>query len=165
MFTGPWEIFRFSVKEINRHLEMIDMDKEFRKFTTYQIPYFRQHKHNKFELVVAQSCVSQLQETLGPCYSIQRPDDLTLPDPGEVNVFGLQTAKEMTNRRLLSNAVDAISNGWGEGPSLCYRDAAKASGLEARLEMEIQNRYRSMRKGAKVNNDDNDDYLTMKDRI
>ena len=52
MSTDSWKIIRFSVKNINRHLETIDMNKKLRKFTTCQIPYFRQHKHNKFELVV-----------------------------------------------------------------------------------------------------------------
>ncbi len=160
MSTGPWEIIRFSVKDTNRHLEMIDMDKELKEFTVYQIPYLRQHKHKTFELVVAQSCILELQEALGQRYNIERPDDLTLPNSGEVNVFGLQTAKEMANRRFLSNAVDAVSNGWGEGPGWCYRDAAKSSGLEARLEMELQSesRYRSVGKGGK---EDNDDVVTL----
>ncbi len=159
--TGPWEIIRFSV---NRRLEKIDMAKELREFTVYQILYLRQHQHKTFELVVAQSCILELQEALGQRYNIERPDDLALPDSGEGNVFGLQTAKEMANRRFLISAVDAVSNGWGEGPGWCYGDAAKSSGLEARLEMEIQSEhcYRSVGKGTK---EENDGYVTLKYRI
>ena len=91
------------------------MNKKFRKFTTCQIFYFRQYRHNKFELVVMQLCISQLQKVFNPHYNIKYFDNLTLFDPKEVNVFGLQTAKEMAN--FLSNAIDAISNSWGEGPS------------------------------------------------
>ena len=62
--------------------------------------------------------------------------------------------------RLMLSAMAGV-----KGLSWCYRNAAKkSSGLEARLEMEVQseNCYRSVRKGAEG---ENDGYVTLKDGI
>ena len=164
MFIDSWKIIRFFVKNINRHLKTIDMTKKLKKFTTCQIFYFRQHKHNKFESVVVQSCISQLQKAFDPHYNIKRFDNLTLFDFEKVNVFDLQTTKKMTNCRFFNNAIDAISNDWSEKLNWCYRNTIKANELKTKLKMKTQNENccRSMKKGEKKNSDD---YFIMKNRV
>ena len=86
------------------------MNKKFKKFTTCQIFYFRQHKHNKFELVVMQLCILHLQKIFDSHYNVKRFDDLTLFDFEKINMFDLQTTKKMTNSRYIRTAIDSINN-------------------------------------------------------
>ena len=57
------------------------------------------------------------------------------PNPGEVNVYGIQTAEAMACRRFLKTAVEAILTGQGDKYERCYRDIANSSGLEEELEI------------------------------
>jgi hypothetical protein len=77
--------------------------------------------------------IPELQKAVGDRYHVQHQVDPTTPDSGEVEIYGLQKAKERARRRFLDNAVNAISNGWCEGPGQCYRRAAELHGLDARL--------------------------------
>lgn len=67
----------------------------------------------RFALVVAYSCVLELQEAVSYYYHIQYRVDSTATDSREMNIFGLQKAKE---------------------PGQCYRRAAELYRLDARLE-------------------------------
>lgn len=75
---------------------------------------------------------------MGHCCHIERLEDPTKPNTGEVNVYGIQTAKAMACRRFLENAVKAILPGRGEGYKWHYRNIAKLYGLKGRLKMMLR---------------------------
>ena len=53
--------------------------------------------------------------------------------PAEVNIriHRLDEAIQRAQVSSLNDAVEAIRNGWGDGPAKCYQDAAQKAGLKA----------------------------------
>ena len=80
-------------------------------FTTYDIPYLQQYKYEWLELVVTQSCLPAIWDAVGRYCHIERLVDPMAADPGEKNVYGLQTAKALACQRFLGAAVEAIRTG------------------------------------------------------
>jgi len=85
--------------------------------------------------------------------------DPTTPDSGEVEIYGLQKAKERACRRFLDNAVNAISNGraWS-----VLRRAAELHGLDARLREALHCEGFDEKVWHERGTADKDDWLTMK---
>ena len=130
MSRGPWEIIRLYPEDADSQVEIQELDES----TVYDIPYLQQQKYEGLELVITQSCLPGLREAMGHYCYIERVEDPTKPNTGEVNVYGIQTAKAMACQRFLENAVEAILTGRGEGYEWHYRHIAKLYGLEGRLE-------------------------------
>lgn len=161
--TGPWEIIRSHAEDDDRELEMVELEKELKEFTVYDILHIRQQRYQGFELLIAQSCVPELQKALAKHYHVQRQIDPTIPDAREVNVFGLVTATEGAYNRFINTAVDVISNRWSEAGHFYLREA-ESHGLGTRLETALQyDRYdKNVLHEDEKCISDNDDYLTIK---
>ena len=63
----------------------------------------------------------------------------TEANSGEVDVYGMHTARAMACERFLNTAIEAIRTRRGQGPEWCYHDAAKLCRLEGRLKMMLRN--------------------------
>ena len=61
------------------------------------------------------------------------------PAEADKRIHGLEEAKERARVSSLNNAVEAIRNGWEDGPAECYQNAARKAGLESALESSILN--------------------------
>jgi len=116
----------------------------------------------KVPRIRTQSCFPELQKAVGDRYHVQRQVDPTTPDSGEVEIYGLQKAKERACRRFLDNAVNDISNGRCEGPGQCYRRAAELHGLDARLREALHCEGFDEKVWHERGTADKDDCLTMK---
>ena len=157
MSRGPWEIIRLSPKDTENQVEMHKLE----EFTVYDIPYHRQQKYGGLELVITQSNLPRLRKVVGHHCHIERLEDPTKPNSGEVNVYGMQKAKAMACRSFLETAVEAELTGQGEGYVWLYRDMAKSSGLKGRLGRML--RIEDM--GEESSEEDDDDYIILRTAI
>lgn len=121
-------------KDIDGQVDMHALE----EFSVYDIPYLRQYNNNQAEHVIMQSCLPRLREAVGQYCDIDRLIDPMKPNPGEINVYGIQTVKAMACRRFLESTVKAIRTGSGESFIWCYRDLANSVGLEGRLEVMLR---------------------------
>ncbi len=135
--ADPWENIHSPAQYDGCESELDELKVELRKLMVFDILHIRRQRYLGFQLVVAQSCVPELQEALGDRYHIQRRVDPRTPDAGEVNIFGLLAASENACCRLITTAVDEIRNGWSEAGQF-YLCEAKSRGLGTRLEMALQ---------------------------
>ena len=156
MFIDSWKIICFFVKNINRYLKTTDMNKKFKKFTTCQIFYFWQHKHNKFELVVMQSCISQLQKIL---IHITISNVLTIWRYLISKKWMCSICKRRKKWRIVNFSTTRLML------STTIEMKNLIDVIEMRLKqikIHNENRCRNMKKNEKKNSDD---YFIMKNRI
>jgi len=133
---GPWILVCLSSDQILS--EDFDLGGHFSDLgiTVDMVPNVSECKNQRsYELVVAASCLPALLKD--HWFRLNSPYNPTKPAEGDVRIHGTPEAKRRAQTGFLHNAVKAIRRGWGPGPEVCYRDAARLSGLKVALERAI----------------------------
>ena len=108
--------------------------------TVELVPNIVEHKdQGSYELVATTSCLHMLSRSY-PTFKVISDYDPFKPAEADIHIHGLEEAKKKARASSLNNAVEAIRNGWGDGPAKCYQNAARKSGLASALESSILNR-------------------------
>lgn len=103
------------------------------------VPHIVEHKHpGSYELVVATPSLALLSQTFRDFRLVVNHDPFK-PVAEDIRTHGIRDAKRRARINTLSNAADAIRNGWGYGPAKCYRRAIAKAGLGTELEGAILN--------------------------
>ena len=96
--NASWRIIRLSAKGTDRDVEMGELDKQLRN--SLSMISLQQKPDKRFELVVAQSCVPELQEAVG-LHHTQRQMDPRISDSEEMNcVWSTNGERERSLQRV-----------------------------------------------------------------
>ena len=102
--------------------------------TVSMVPNIVEHQEQgSYELVATELGV-RLLLLCYPDFKAITDYDPFEPAEAAIRIHGLEGAKQRARVSSLNNAVEAILNGWGDGPAECYQDAARNAGLESALE-------------------------------
>ena len=118
--------------------EDFDLDKALSRsgITVNMVPNIAHKDRASYELVVAASRLHLLSRSY-PTFILIADYDPFKPAEADIRIHGLEEAKKKARVSSLNNAVEAIRNGWGDGPAECYQNAARKAGLESALESSI----------------------------
>lgn len=138
---GPWTLVCFFTDNVLG--EDFDLDRFLSKsgIMIHMVPHIVEHKHSgSYELVVATPYLDLLLERVqGHGFKLVVNHDPFKPAEEDVRIHGMWEAKRRARVNTLSNAADAIRNGWGYGPAECYRSVIAKAGLGTELERTILN--------------------------
>ena len=124
-----------------RSTESTDLDNflSARGIRVGDVPFIGLNERRKsYDLVVRPAFLDSLVAKL-PEFVIKRRYNPTSPTAGDVRVYGAVNALQRARADFVNNATIAAKKSWGQGPSWCYRNIAKANGLTARLQRSILN--------------------------
>ncbi|KAL2042895.1 hypothetical protein N7G274_004655 [Stereocaulon virgatum] len=137
--SEPWTLVHFFTEDFLPKGFNLDQTLSSSSITVELVPNIVEHKdQGSYELVATTSCLHLLSRSY-PTFKVIKDYDPFKPAEADIRIHVLEEAKKRARVSPLNDAVEAIRNGWGDGPAECYQNAARKAGLESALESSILN--------------------------